>query len=143
MKTIALVFCLFVAANMTAQKLGNIKENVSALEMNQVATRFNNQVEQLNKYEPIGIHQYRDNDANFKPIYFEVYPHTASTWLGCDFPTKRNVQFIRIVNVAGQVVGVYHPWDRMFYVGSLPSGLYQLQIVQRNYYAHTTTFFKR
>ena len=144
METKILLFCLFLAGSISAQKLGNITNQVSNLALDPMAARMQDQVDELPGYQPLGINQFRnDNTADFKPIYFEVYPFTASTWLGCDFPAERNIQFIRIMNVIGQIVATYHPWDRQFYVGHLQSGFYQVQLVQRDFQVHSATFYKR
>lgn len=96
-----------------------------------------------NQLEPIGLNQFKEADESAKPIYFEVYPNPAHNWLGCDFPANQNIRFIRILDVVGQVVGVYHRWDRQFYIGHLHSGLYQIQVVQNDFMAHSTAFYKR
>ena len=140
---IILVIVLFSTV-LSAQKMGNLTDQVSNLALEPMAARLQDQVNDLTQFQPLGINQFRnDNTADFKPIYFEVYPFTASTWLGCDFPAERNIQFIRIMNVTGQIVATYHPWDRHFYVGHLQSGFYQVQMVQRDFMVHAANFYKR
>jgi len=141
---------VLLALGVHAQKLGNgfgeaspRTANISQINTAASAARFQNQVGAFGTMDPIGIHQFRESaGTNFKPIYFEVYPNPASKWLGCDFPAKSNIQFVRILDVAGQVVGSYHRWDRLFYIGHLPSGLYQIQVVQFDHFAHSTAFYK-
>jgi hypothetical protein len=134
-----------------AQKMGNgfADVNQRIVNVNEVntaaaAARFHNQVNAFSDMVPIGINQFRESyGTSFTPIYFEVYPNPASNWLGCDFPAKSNIQFVRILDVAGQIVASFHRWDRLFYVGNLQSGLYQIQVVQFDNYAHSTAFYKR
>ncbi len=91
--------------------------------------------------DPIGTQQFYM--AEFKPIYFEAYPNPSHNYLGIDFPSNTNVQFIRILDVSGMVVATYNRWSRLLYIGHLQSGLYQVQVVQRNFMAHATSFYKR
>jgi len=127
-----------------AQKLGDRMNAINAVNTAASAARFQNEISAFSQMEPIGIHQFRDAESTtFKPIYFEVYPNPASKWLGCDFPAESNIQFIRILDVSGQVVASYNRWDRLFFVGHLPSGLYQIQVVQFDSFAHATAFYKR
>jgi hypothetical protein len=137
---------VLLALGVHAQKLGNGFGEASPSQINTAAAaaRFQSQVGAFGTMDPIGIHQFRESSGtNFRPIYFEVYPNPASKWLGCDFPAESNIQFVRILDVTGQVIASYHRWDRLFYIGNLPSGLYQIQMVQFDFYAHATTFFKR
>lgn len=132
---------LVLVLGVHAQKLSNGLNEISTAAS---AARFQNEVNAFSKIEPIGVNQFRDvAGTSFQPKYFEVYPNPASKWLGCDFPAESNIQFIRILDVAGQVMASYSRWDRLFYVGHLPSGLYQIQLVQFDNFAHATAFYKR
>ena len=94
-----------------------------------------------NAIQPIGTYQFYE--AEFEPIYFEAYPNPSHEYVGIDFPSNANVQFIRILDVSGMVVATYNQWNRLLYIGHLQSGLYQIQVVQRNFMAHTAMFYKR
>ena len=98
-------------------------------------------ISNVNRVDPIGTYQLYEGE--FEPIYFEVYPSPGHSYIGIDFPPNRNVQFIRILDVSGMVVATYRQWNRLLYIGHLQSGLYQVQVVQRNFMAHAAMFYKR
>ena len=146
-KSVFLVFCM-VGFLAHAQKNTIPASFTQASELTPIAyaaqeDRVSKTLSQWNQIQPIGINQFREENKKDQPIYFEVYPNPAHNWLGCDFPANRDIRFIRILNVVGEVVGIYHRWDRQFYIGHLQSGLYQIQVVQNDFMAHSTAFFKR
>ena len=143
MKSLLPVLLAFVVFPALGQKLGN-GYNVADLSTQSVEARMLNQLRSMNRAEPIGANQFRNGyTSGWQPVNFEVYPNPAHNWLAADFPANRNIRFVRILNVAGQVVGTYHMWDRQFYIGHLQSGMYVVQFVQNNFMAHSTPFFKR
>jgi len=80
-------------------------------------------------------------EASF--IDFEIYPDPATTYVGVTFPPNQNIRFIFLMDAAGMVIGSFHPWQRMFYVGHLMSGIYSFQFVDFNHTAHEKSFMIR
>jgi hypothetical protein len=143
MRTYIALLLVIVVLPAFGQKLGN-GYGVSDISTQTAESRMLSQIRSMNRAEPIGSMQFRnDYTAGWDPVYFEIYPNPAHNWLAADFPPNRNIRFIRILNVAGQVVETYHMWDRQFYIGHLQSGMYVVQFVQNNFMAHSTPFFKR
>lgn len=139
MKHFFSVLFMLSLATAFAQKEGN----VSDINTGSVASRVDDQIRNLNNYQNQGIQTFKAPDSTFTPIYFEAFPQTASTYVAIDFPPERNIQFIRIINIAGEVVASYRPYQRTFYIGKLMSGTYQVQVVQRDFNVHTAVFCKR
>ncbi len=146
MKTIISFLLVLLVIPTFGQKMGNGYGNtsVASIATDGVENRLMNQLQSLNSIQPIGANQFRDSYmSGMQPVRFAVYPNPAHNWLAADFPANRNIRFVRILNVAGQVVGTYHMWDRQFYIGHLESGMYVVQFVQNNFMAHSTAFYKR
>lgn len=80
-------------------------------------------------------------EASF--IHFEVYPDPATTYVGITYPPNQNIRFIFLLDGLGRVIGGYHPWQRMFYVGNLSPGIYAFQLVDFNHVAHEKSFMVR
>jgi hypothetical protein len=92
----------------------------------------------------IGAYSFsHSSSGEFSFIDFEVYPKSAMTHVSIDFPPNQNIRFINMLNGMGKVVGKYHIWERTFYIGHLPPGIYAIQLVDFDHVAHEQTFIKR
>ena len=144
-KTCTLVLSLFCIVAW-AQKSAINMQRGNALSVADISTtaqegRLMSALNNSNALNPIGTFQFYE--AEFEPIYFEAYPSPSHAYVAIDFPSNTNVQFIRVLDVSGMVVATYSKWDRLLYIGHLQSGLYEVQVVQRNFMAHATMFYKR
>ncbi len=135
------LFCVVAWAQKSAISMQRDALGVANLSTAAQESRMMNALGNPNTLNPIGTNQFYE--AEFEPIYFEAYPNPSHNYLGIDFPSNSNVQFIRILDVSGMVVSTYGRWNRLLYIGHLQSGLYEVQVVQRNFMAHATSFYKR
>ena len=137
------VFCVSVASGqkLASSKLIPMQTQIMALNISEQQYRAMNSLSNWSSNQPIGMLQFYEGES--QPIYFEAYPNPAHDYLAIDFPAKSNVQFIRILDLSGRVVASYHQWDRLFNISFLQSGMYEIQVVQRNFMAHAQTFYKR
>lgn len=144
MKSTLAIILGFLCIGVYAQKQGNVQrgtQQVSAISTAAQDVRLTNVFANQNTLNPIGTYQFYEGD--FSPIYFESYPRFAHDYVAIDFPAFTNVLFLRVLDVSGSVVATYSRWDRTLYIGHLPPGLYQIQVVQRNFMAHASAFYKR
>ena len=135
------LFCIVAWAQKSAINMHRDALSVADISTAAQEHRLMDAFSNADQVQPIGANQFYE--APFEPIYFEAYPSPSHTYVGIDFPSNRNVQFIRILDVSGMVVATYNRWNRLLYVGHLESGLYEIQVVQRNFMAHRAMFYKR